>query len=100
VSAPVSTGPKQDGRFKPGQSGNPAGRVPGSRTKLAESFIAALGADFHKNGVEAIEKLRVTDVAAYIKAVASLIPKEFSLGDGEGGPLQIVIRKMIVADDA
>ena len=40
---PENTGPKQaDTWFKPGQSGNPAGRPKGARSRLQENFLAAL----------------------------------------------------------
>ena len=86
--------------FKPGQSGNPAGRPLGARQKLANDFIAVLAADWNENGVEAIRRLRASDVASYVKAVAALVPKEMSLTDGEGGPLQVVLRRMFDAPDA
>ena len=35
MSTPDKTGKKQGGRFKPGQSGNPAGRPQGSRHKVS-----------------------------------------------------------------
>ena len=37
---PDPTGEKQDTRFKPGQSGNPAGRPKGSRNKVSECWSA------------------------------------------------------------
>ena len=35
IEKPAKTAPKQDTRFKPGQSGNPAGRKQGSRNKAS-----------------------------------------------------------------
>src|SRR5262245_66156674 len=51
------TGEKQS-RWKPGQSGNPAGRPKGARSKLSEAFLKALSEDFATNGTEVIEKVR------------------------------------------
>lgn len=79
---PEDTGSKQaETQFKPGQSGNPAGRPKGSRSKLGEAFIQALYADFEKHGVAAIVKVRKTKTHEYIKVVASLLPKEITLKD-------------------
>lgn len=77
---PVSTGKIQDGRaktwFQPGQSGNPAGRKPGSRNRLSENFLKAMADDFDEHGVEAIQKVRQDDPAKYLTVVAQLVPKE------------------------
>lgn len=64
--------------FKPGQSGNPAGRPKGSRNKLGEDFIAALYEDFSKHGAAVIEAVRLEKPDAYLKVVASLMPVEIS----------------------
>src|SRR5215212_3631689 len=46
VSAAALTAPEQRGRpFQPGQSGNPTGRPPGSKNKLAEAFLRELASD-------------------------------------------------------
>ncbi len=42
LDEPEDTGPKQDTKFKPGQSGNPAGRPKGARNRLGEDFLSAL----------------------------------------------------------
>lgn len=65
--------------WKPGQSGNPAGRPKGSRNKLGEAFISALHDDFNENGVAAIQRVRVDRPHEYLKVIASLLPKELKV---------------------
>jgi len=69
--------------FKPGQSGNPAGRPKGARSKLGEAFIDALLADWNTNGIKAIKDMRDERPGDYVKIVASILPKELSGPDGE-----------------
>lgn len=73
------TVPKQLTPFPPGQSGNPAGRPKGSRNKLGEDFIAALHDDFEANGIAAIQAVRKDKPDAYIKVIASILPKELKV---------------------
>jgi hypothetical protein len=73
------TVPKQLTPFKPGQSGNPAGRPKGSRNKLGEDFIAALHDDFEEHGIAAIQAVRTERPDAYIKVIASILPKELKV---------------------
>src|ERR1700753_1687473 len=61
--------------WKPGQSGNPAGRPKGSRNKLGEAFLTELHADFCEHGKEAIARVRDEAPALYVTAVASLFGK-------------------------
>jgi Family of unknown function (DUF5681) len=69
------------GQFKPGQSGNPAGRPKGARSKLSESFLKALSEDFSSNGIEVIEKVRNSRPHEYLKIVAAVLPKQMQLED-------------------
>lgn len=73
--------------FKPGQSGNPAGRPKGARSKLGEAFVDALLNDWQTNGVQAIIDMREERPGDYVKVVASLLPKEITGEDG--GPISI-----------
>jgi hypothetical protein len=67
--------PPVEHQFKPGNPGRPKG----SRNKLGEDFIQALAADFERHGAETIERVRVQSPAAYLKVVASLLPKDVNL---------------------
>ena len=62
--------------WKPGESGNPAGRPKGSRNKLGEEFITELCHDWCQHGAAALKKVRENRPEVYVKVVASLLPRE------------------------
>lgn len=68
--------------WKPGQSGNPAGRPKGARTILAEKFCQAVLDDFEENGVLAIQTMRSERPNEYAKMIAGIMPKEVTGEDG------------------
>ena len=68
--------------WQPGQSGNPAGRLSGSRNKLSEEVICALLRDFRQHGQKAVARVRQTQPAAYLKILALLIPREHKVEHG------------------
>jgi hypothetical protein len=72
-------------QFEKGKSGNPAGRPPGAKNKIADKFITALTADFEQHGETVIERVRAEKPDTYLKIVADLVPKDMIVGsDGNG----------------
>jgi hypothetical protein len=67
--------------FKPGQSGNPAGRPKGSRNKLAEDFLSDAYQQWQQNGPKALETMATSEPAKFCQMVASLLPKEMHIKD-------------------
>lgn len=68
-----------NGHFKKGSGG----RVVGSRNKLQAVFVDELARDFADHGAGVIRIVRVEKPADYLKIVASILPKEFIVSEGE-----------------
>ena len=66
------------GRFLPGNSGF-GGRPKGSRNKLGEAFLEDMLADWEANGPAAIREVRETKPDAYLKVVASILPRDLNV---------------------
>lgn len=66
------------GQFLKGSEGL-GGRKRGARNKLGEAFLEDLYADWAEHGVTALKDCREQNPAAYIKTVASLLPKDVNL---------------------
>ena len=73
-----------NGKFAPGWSGNPGGSLEATRRSFNKDFLLALAADFKKHGAAAIEKVRKTQPAAYLKICALLVPREMKLEHSGG----------------
>jgi hypothetical protein len=64
-----------------GQSGNPAGRPLGSRSKLSERFILALHDDFVQHGQAVIQRVRNDFPQIYLQVIGRLVPRELHFKD-------------------
>ena len=92
--SPDLTVPKQaETKFRKGQSGNPAGRPKGARSRLCEDFLKALHEDFQKHGVKAIEAVRIEKPEVYFNGVVKLLPQQFGLDDETKGGVTVIINK-------
>lgn len=74
-------------RWQPGQRPEGAGRPKGSRNKLGEAFIAAMHDDFKEHGVSVIERVRNEKPDAYLKVIASILPKELNVNTNALGEM-------------
>jgi hypothetical protein len=83
--------------FKPGQSGNPAGRPRGSRNKLGEDFLADAYQQWQQHGSTALETMAKEEPAKFCQMVAGLLPKESVLQD-ERVPLSEIKLVIVNAD--
>lgn len=85
---PDNTGEQQKfSRWKAGISGNPKGRPKGARNKLTETLINTIADDLVANGAEALAKLRNSDVEAYFRVIASIVPRSLIQRHEEASPI-------------
>src|SRR5215471_1077774 len=68
-----------NGKFAAGWSGHPGGSLEATRRSFNKDFLLALAADFKKHGAAAIEKVRKTQPAVYMKICALLVPREMKV---------------------
>jgi|SRR5262249_43486022 len=64
--------------------GNARGTLEGSRRAFNADFIRTLADDFRLHGRQAIEKVRKTQPAAYLKVCALLVPRELQVEHSGG----------------
>lgn len=86
---------KPEHLWKPGQSGNPAGRPKGARHKLGQAFLDAMLKDFSEHGEVVIENVRTEKPDQYLKVVASILPKEITGEEGDAIGIRIIERRIV-----
>jgi hypothetical protein len=62
--------------FKPGISGNPAGKKPGTRNLLQRRVLTDLLSHWEQEGYNAIQITYREHPDVYLKVIASLLPRE------------------------
>jgi hypothetical protein len=65
--------------WKPGQSGNPAGKPLGARGKLSQRVYAAWAKAWALKGYETILWAAENDPATFLRVAASLLPRDVRL---------------------
>jgi hypothetical protein len=55
------------------------GRAPGSRNKFSKRLIEDARANWEKNGTAAMEDMRHDDPGGYVRAMFSILPKEYTV---------------------
>ena len=75
--------------YKPGQSGNPAGRPVGARARITEKFLSELQSYFEKEGPGLLERAGQESPAALVAVYAKLLPKESHIEISSGNVLTL-----------
>lgn len=74
--------------WKPGQSGNPAGRPKGTRHKLAGEFLEGLQAELRRRGPIVFQELEAKD---FVSTLAKVMPQNFEITTDPDNPPRLVI---------
>jgi hypothetical protein len=66
-------------RWPPGQSGNPAGKPPGTRTAFSQGFIRDFALVWAEEGLEAVRKVAKKSPEAFVAIAARSCPNDVRL---------------------
>ena len=66
-------------RWKPGQSGNPAGRPVGARQKIEESFLESLRKKWAAEGDAIVDRVAMNNPEKILEVMARVLPKELAV---------------------
>jgi hypothetical protein len=65
--------------WPPGQSGNPAGKPPGTRTAFSQGFIRDFALVWAEEGLEAVRKVAKKSPEAFVAIAARICPNDVRL---------------------
>ena len=63
-------------RWPPGQSGNPAGKPPGTRTAFSQGFICDFALVWAEEGLEAVRKVAKKSPEAFVAIASRICPND------------------------
>ena len=66
-------------RWPPGQSGNPAGKPPGTRTAFSQGFIRDFALVWVEEGLEAVRKVAKKSPETFVAIAARICPNDVRL---------------------
>ena len=66
-------------RWPPGQSGNPAGKPPGTRTAFSQGFIRDFALVWAEEGLEAVRRVAKKSPEAFVAIAARICPNDVRL---------------------
>ena len=66
-------------RWPPGQSGNPAGKPPGTRTAFSQGFVRDFALVWAEEGLEAVRKVAKKSPEAFVAIAARICPNDVRL---------------------
>jgi hypothetical protein len=66
-------------RWPPGQSGNPAGEPPGTRTAFSQGFIRDFALVWAEEGLDAVHKVAKKSPEAFVANAARICPNDVRL---------------------
>jgi hypothetical protein len=66
-------------RWPPGPSGNPAGKLPGTRTAFSQGFIRDFARVWAEEGLDAVRKVAKKSPEAFVAIAARICPNDVRL---------------------
>ena len=86
-------------RWAPGQSGNPAGKPPGTRTAFSQGFIRDFALVWAEEGLEAVRKVAKKSPEAFVAIAARICPNDVAISQSRRHPKRFIRRRHSAASE-